>query len=39
MLETDEAVWDRVMAINLKGMVWVCKYGVPERSVRAGARS
>ena len=30
VLETDEAVWDRVMAINLKGMVWVCKYGVPE---------
>jgi NAD(P)-dependent dehydrogenase (short-subunit alcohol dehydrogenase family) len=30
VLETDEAVWDRVMAINLKGMVWVCKYGVPK---------
>ena len=25
VLETDEATWDRVMAINLKGMVWVCK--------------
>ena len=35
VLETDEAVWDRVMAINLKGMVWVCKYGVPEL-IRAG---
>ncbi len=35
VLETDEAVWDRVMAINLKGMVWVCKYGVPE-IIRAG---
>ena len=30
VLETDEAVWDRVMAINVKGMVWVCKYGVPK---------
>lgn len=27
---TDEKTWDRVMAINLKGMVWVCKYGIPE---------
>ena len=27
---TDEAVWDRVMAINLKGTVWTCKYGIPE---------
>jgi NAD(P)-dependent dehydrogenase (short-subunit alcohol dehydrogenase family) len=30
VLDTDEAVWDRVMAINLKGMVWVCKHGVPK---------
>jgi NAD(P)-dependent dehydrogenase (short-subunit alcohol dehydrogenase family) len=30
VLETDEAVWDRVMAINLKGMVWVCKHGIPK---------
>ena len=30
VLQTDEAVWDRVMAINVKGMVWVCKYGVPK---------
>lgn len=35
VLETDEAVWDRVMAINLKGMVWVCKYGIP-RLIEAG---
>jgi NAD(P)-dependent dehydrogenase (short-subunit alcohol dehydrogenase family) len=27
---TDGKTWDRVMAINLKGMVWVCKYGIPE---------
>jgi NAD(P)-dependent dehydrogenase (short-subunit alcohol dehydrogenase family) len=30
VLATDESVWDRVMAINLKAMVWVCKYGVPK---------
>jgi NAD(P)-dependent dehydrogenase (short-subunit alcohol dehydrogenase family) len=30
VLGTDEAVWDRVFAINLKGMVWVCKHGVPK---------
>ncbi len=30
VLETDEAVWDRVFAINLKGMVWVCKHGIPK---------
>ena len=35
VLDTDEEVWDRVMAINLKGMVWVCKYGVPQL-IRAG---
>jgi NAD(P)-dependent dehydrogenase (short-subunit alcohol dehydrogenase family) len=29
VLQTDEEVWDRVFAINLKGMVWVCKYGIP----------
>lgn len=35
VLETDEAVWDRVLGINLKGIVWICKYGVPEL-IRAG---
>jgi NAD(P)-dependent dehydrogenase (short-subunit alcohol dehydrogenase family) len=35
VLDTDEAIWDRVMAINLKGMVWICKYGIPEL-IRAG---
>ena len=32
---TDEAVWDKVMAINLKGPVWVCKYGIPAL-IKAG---
>jgi len=36
VLETDEAVWDRVMAINLKGMVWVCKYGIPKLTAAGG---
>jgi NAD(P)-dependent dehydrogenase (short-subunit alcohol dehydrogenase family) len=27
--DTDEAVWDRVMNINLKGVFLGCKYGVP----------
>jgi NAD(P)-dependent dehydrogenase (short-subunit alcohol dehydrogenase family) len=35
VLEIDEAVWDQVFAINLKGMVWVCKHGVP-RLIEAG---
>jgi NAD(P)-dependent dehydrogenase (short-subunit alcohol dehydrogenase family) len=33
---TDEAVWDRVMAINLKGPVFVCKYGIPELIKQGG---
>lgn len=28
--ETTEVNWDRVISINLKGAVWVCKYGIPE---------
>ena len=35
VVETDEAVWDRVFAINLKGIVWACKHGVP-RLIEAG---
>jgi len=30
VLETSEEVWDRVFAINLKGMLWVSKYGIPH---------
>ncbi|HEX9124306.1 MAG TPA: SDR family oxidoreductase [Actinomycetota bacterium] len=36
VLETDESVWDRVMAINLKGMVWVCKHGIPKLIAAGG---
>lgn len=38
VIKTDEAVWDRVMAINLKGTVWTCKYGIPEM-IKAGGGS
>ncbi len=33
-VETDEATWDRVMAVNLKSMFLTCKYTIPhmERS-------
>jgi NAD(P)-dependent dehydrogenase (short-subunit alcohol dehydrogenase family) len=30
VLETDEHWWDRVMAINLKSVFWVTKYGIPH---------
>jgi NAD(P)-dependent dehydrogenase (short-subunit alcohol dehydrogenase family) len=30
VLETDERWWDRVIAINLKSVFWVTKYGIPE---------
>ena len=36
VLETDEETWDRVFAINLKGMVWVCKYGIPHLIAAGG---
>jgi NAD(P)-dependent dehydrogenase (short-subunit alcohol dehydrogenase family) len=36
--EMDEATWDRVQAINLKGTLWVCKYGLPEL-IKAGGGS
>ena len=30
VLETDDTWWDRVMAINLKSVFWVTKYGIPH---------
>lgn len=33
--EMDEAVWDRVIGVNLKGTFLVCKYAIPEM-IRAG---
>jgi NAD(P)-dependent dehydrogenase (short-subunit alcohol dehydrogenase family) len=30
VLETDDAAWERVMAINLKSVFWVTKHGIPH---------
>jgi NAD(P)-dependent dehydrogenase (short-subunit alcohol dehydrogenase family) len=38
VLETEEKWWDRVMAINLKSVFWVTKYGIPHLQ-RAGGGS
>ena len=38
VLTMDEAVWDRTMAINVKGVAFCCKHGIPEL-VRAGGGS
>jgi NAD(P)-dependent dehydrogenase (short-subunit alcohol dehydrogenase family) len=38
VLETDERHWERVMAINLKSVFWVTKYGIPHLR-RAGGGS
>lgn len=38
VLETDGRWWDRVMAINLKSVFWVTKYGIPHLQ-RAGGGS
>jgi NAD(P)-dependent dehydrogenase (short-subunit alcohol dehydrogenase family) len=34
--ETDEAEWDRVLAVNLKGIFLVCKAAVPQLRRRGG---
>ena len=34
--ETPEATWDRVMAINLKGVFFGCKYGIPAMLASGG---
>jgi NAD(P)-dependent dehydrogenase (short-subunit alcohol dehydrogenase family) len=38
VLETEEAVWDLTININLKGVFWGCKYGIPAL-LRAGGGS
>lgn len=30
VIDTDEAVWDKTFAVNVKGIVFCCKYGIPE---------
>ena len=37
-VETEEGVWDQVMAVNLKGVFLGCKYGIPAL-LRAGGGS
>jgi NAD(P)-dependent dehydrogenase (short-subunit alcohol dehydrogenase family) len=37
-VDTDEAVWDQVMAVNLKGVFLGCKHGIPAL-LRAGGGS
>lgn len=36
VLETDERWWDRVIAINLKSVFWVTKYGIPHLRAAGG---
>jgi NAD(P)-dependent dehydrogenase (short-subunit alcohol dehydrogenase family) len=36
VLETDDRWWDRVMAINLKSVFWVTKYGIPHLQTAGG---
>jgi NAD(P)-dependent dehydrogenase (short-subunit alcohol dehydrogenase family) len=38
VLTMEEAVWDRTMAINVKGIAFCCKHGIPEL-IRAGGGS
>jgi NAD(P)-dependent dehydrogenase (short-subunit alcohol dehydrogenase family) len=38
VLETEDASWERVMAINLKSVFWVTKHGIPHLR-RAGGGS
>jgi NAD(P)-dependent dehydrogenase (short-subunit alcohol dehydrogenase family) len=37
-VDTDEAVWDQVMSVNLKGVFLGCKYGIPAL-LRSGGGS
>jgi NAD(P)-dependent dehydrogenase (short-subunit alcohol dehydrogenase family) len=36
VIDTDEKVWDRVYAVNVKGTAFPCKYGIPELLKRGG---
>jgi NAD(P)-dependent dehydrogenase (short-subunit alcohol dehydrogenase family) len=38
VIDTEEWVWDRTLAVNLKGIYLCCKHGIPEM-VRAGGGS
>lgn len=36
VVDTEEAVWDKVLAVNVKGVAFVCKHGIPELVKRGG---
>lgn len=36
VVDTEEQWWDRVMAINLKGVYFTCKYGIPHLIAAGG---
>lgn len=36
VVDTEEKVWDRVFAVNVKGTAFPCKYGIPEMLQRGG---
>jgi NAD(P)-dependent dehydrogenase (short-subunit alcohol dehydrogenase family) len=36
VVDDTEAIWDKVLAVNLKGIAFCCKYGVPELIKRGG---
>ncbi len=38
VLDTEEWVWDRTLAVNVKGIFLCCKYGIPEM-IRGGGGS
>ena len=38
VIDTDEKVWDKVFAVNVKGVYLVCKHGIPEL-IKAGGGS
>jgi NAD(P)-dependent dehydrogenase (short-subunit alcohol dehydrogenase family) len=38
VVDTEERVWDRVLAVNVKGTAFPCKYGIPEM-IRRGKGS
>ena len=38
VLTTTDAIWDKTMAINVKGVAFCCKYGIPEL-IKAGGGS
>jgi NAD(P)-dependent dehydrogenase (short-subunit alcohol dehydrogenase family) len=36
VVDTDESVWDQVLAVNVKGVYLVCKHGIPELLAAGG---